>query len=35
MDTLDWESFIFGPASANNYPDQPVDGCYYPLYPTI
>jgi hypothetical protein len=34
MDTLDWESFIFGLAAANNYPDQPVDGCHYPLYPT-
>jgi hypothetical protein len=35
METLDWESFIFGPASSNNYPEQPSDGYYYPLYPTL
>lgn len=34
-DTLDWDSFIFGPAYSNNYPIQPIDGHYYPLYPTI
>jgi len=35
METLDWQSFIFGPGSPNNYPAQPIDGQYYPLYPTI
>ena len=35
MDTLDWESFTFGVAAANNYSAQPVDGCNYPLYPSI
>jgi hypothetical protein len=34
METLDWESYTFGPAAANNYPDRPVDGGHYPLYPT-
>ena len=31
--TLDWESFIFGVASGNNYPPEPEEGEYYPLYP--
>lgn len=35
LETLDWESFIFGPAAANNYPDEPIDGHHYPLYPVI
>ena len=31
--TIDWQSFIFGVAAANNYPSEPEDGKYYPLYP--
>jgi hypothetical protein len=34
MDTLDWETFIFNVGAPNNYPDEPVDGGHYPLYPT-
>jgi hypothetical protein len=34
METLDWDTFIFGPAAANNYPDEPSEGGSYPLYPT-
>lgn len=35
MDTLDWDSFTFGPGAPNHYPTPPVDGEHYPLYPTI
>ncbi len=31
--TIDWQSFIFGVAASNNYPEEPEDGKYYPLYP--
>ena len=33
MDTLDWHTFIFGVGAPNNYPDQPIDGFLYHLYP--